>query len=231
MFTALIVIASIVPVIFIVIELKKGGAAGTVAKAAASLCFVLLGASSLSDSFGKAGTILLMGLVLGLIGDIFLGVFQSGDPATALYLPAGMLAFAAEHFFVAVAVSKAAGFDVFSLVVALAVGAVCTAVVGIVEPKLFKFEFGTMLVPALGYMFILASAMSYYVAAFLRDPSFLIVVIGMGLFIISDLVLSAMYFGGKDKNGVFKTVNLATYYAGQILFAVSIGCACTGVAV
>lgn len=223
MVTAFIIIASVLPVVFIVIQLKKGGAAGTVAKTAASLGFVILGAAEICSSEKYGGIFILLALVFGLVGDIFLGVYNPDDKSTDLYMPAGMLSFAIEHFLVVYAVGSEVGLNITSVLIAVAVGVLCTAAAALVELKLMKFEFGKLLLPSLAYMFVLTSAMSYYVTALITDPKFLIVVIGMGFFLISDLVLSAIYFGGKRARGIFTAVNLTTYYAGQILFAASIG--------
>ena len=41
----------------------------------------------------------------------------------------------------------------------------------------------------------------------------------MVLFLLSDLVLTQMYFGGKPRDKVLCTVNHALYYAAQICIA------------
>lgn len=227
MIPALVIISSVIPIIFICIELKKGGAAGVVAKTASSLCFVALGAAALSQGMTVPGIIVLFGLVLGLTGDILLGVFKPGEKSLELYLPAGMLAFAAEHILVALAVkiSLSSKFSLRELLIAVLIGIVVSVVAMLCEKYLLKFEFGLFFVPSLCYAFILASALAFYVITAVREPRFLTVAIGMAMFFISDIVLSAMYFGGKSKVKIYTAINLTTYYAGQILFAAAIsGC-------
>ena len=47
------------------------------------------------------------------------------------------------------------------------------------------------------------------------------VALGAVLFVISDMILAFLYFGGK-KQTYLKTINLITYYGGQLLIALSI---------
>lgn len=223
MIIALTVIASVMPIVFILVELKKGGAAGVIAKSAASLCFVALGAAEMTRGDVRARILILFGLVCGLVGDILLGVFKPDDERLGAYLPAGMTAFALEHAAVITAVSLVCDFKPVYLVLSLIIGAVLAVLTVITEKKLMKFDFGVFTVPSLLYAFVLASALVYYIIVTIKQPEFLTVTIGMILFFISDMVLSVMYFGGKSKSAPFTAANLSTYYAGQILFAVSMG--------
>lgn len=220
----LLCLAVLSAVFFIIVQLKKGGAVGAVTKAMASLCFVAFGAAMLNDVPSRAGLLLLYGLVLGLVGDILLGVNIPGAGASDWYLFGGIGTFALEHIAVAAAVTLASGFSLSRLLIACAVGAVMAGALSVTEWKLLRFDFGPALVPAMGYAFILASAFVYYVLTAFADPAFWIIAVGMALFLVSDVVLSFMLFGKKDTPPM-TAVNLTTYYAGQILFALSIGSA------
>ncbi|MBQ0010340.1 MAG: hypothetical protein KBS76_04485 [Ruminococcus sp.] len=211
-------------VFFLIVQLKKGGAVGAVAKSVASLCFVALGACMLDGGPSRAGLFLLYGLVLGLVGDILLGVNIPDAGACDWYLFGGIGTFALEHIAVVAAVILASGFSLSRLLIACAVGAVMAGALSVTEWKILRFDFGSALVPAMGYAFILASAFVYYLLTAFASPAYAIIAVGMALFLLSDVVLSFMLFGKKD-TPLMSAVNLTTYYAGQILFALSIGSA------
>lgn len=211
-------------VFFLIVQLKKGGAIGAVVKSVASLCFVALGACMLDGAPSRAGLFLLYGLVLGLVGDILLGVNIPGAGACDWYLFGGIGMFAFEHITVAAAVTLVSGFSLPRLLIACAVGVVMAGALSVTEWKILHFDFGPALVPSTGYAFILTSAFVYYVLTAFVNPAFWIIAIGMALFLVSDVVLSFILFGKKDTPPM-TSVNLTTYYAGQIMFALSIGSA------
>ena len=49
------------------------------------------------------------------------------------------------------------------------------------------------------------------------EPIFFIFASGIVLVLLSDLVLSMMYFGGKQDNKVLCVINHVLYYIGEIL--------------
>ncbi|MBQ0125621.1 MAG: hypothetical protein KBS59_04765, partial [Clostridiales bacterium] len=194
----LAILASAFAVLFIFIQLKRGGATGTVFKAIASLMFVALGTAAL-DSGTRAGLFVLFGLVLGLAGDILLGAYITGADGEAPYLIGGIGVFAVEHIAVMTGATVAHGYDATKLIIAAVIGVVGAFATVFTEKKMMKFEFGKFLIPSAFYAFILAMSIAYYVILTIGNPSFLPVPIGMAMFLISDLILSAIFFGGKDK--------------------------------
>lgn len=84
-----------------------------------------------------------------------------------------------------------------------------------------KLDFGKFAVHALLYGFCLMfmSALGIGLAIVAGTRELIVFAVGMVLFLLSDMVLTTMYFGGKPRDKVLCTVNHALYYAAQITIA------------
>ncbi len=215
---AFTVLAGLTPLVFIMTEIKKGGAAAALCKTLASLTFFLLGLIALSQNPTPAGFAALGALVLGMVGDILLGVCQHKTREDNLYLIGGIIAFGCEHVAMILAVIRQTGFSLSRIGLSLAMGAIFGCATVLFEKRRLGFRFGNLVLPAAVYASLLAGGFCFYLLTSLTAQGGLLLPIGMGLFLFSDLVLSGMYFGGK-KGGIYSVLNLTTYYAGQILFA------------
>ncbi|MBQ2864155.1 MAG: hypothetical protein IJE91_01670 [Clostridia bacterium] len=219
----LCVLSILFAALFIVVRVTKGGVLGIATKALASLSFVAYGVFSLTQItwFNEGSAFIIMGLVCGLIGDILLDAKVVYTQDNDAYLNSGMLVFGVGHVFYLV------GTILFShqviklltpILVSVAIAAVLTAVVVLVGKKL-GFNFGKFLWQTVAYSFILTfmSAFTIYLACL--QPEFLVIAGGLTLFLLSDLVLSLQYFGGKQTDKFCTIVNHSLYYAAQILIA------------
>jgi uncharacterized membrane protein YhhN len=199
-------------------------------KGITSFTFVFLFAYGLYDYLMDAGNpineprILLLvsiglGLVLGLIGDLFLEVQYFYPKQKTRQIRYGMVAFGFTHLFYLVGMSELVGFNYFSLLV----GAVMTVVVYF-GSKAMNIDFGKLKLMTLAYTFIIFTmvGMTVFQAVELSfnaySTSFMI---GAILFGISDLLLAPIYFQNV-KGNAFPISNLATYYAGQVLIALAV---------
>jgi uncharacterized membrane protein YhhN len=199
-------------------------------KGITSFTFVFLFAYGLYDYLMDAGNpitepriVLLvsigLGLVLGLIGDLFLEVQYFYPKQKTRQIRYGMVAFGFTHLFYLVGMSEFVGFNYFSLLV----GAVMTVVVYF-GSKAMNIDFGKLKLMTLAYTFIIFTmvGMTVFQAVELSfnaySTSFMI---GAILFGISDLLLAPIYFQNV-KGNVFPISNLATYYAGQVLIALAV---------
>ena len=63
------------------------------------------------------------------------------------------------------------------------------------------------------------SALSVGVCITMNSSYMVLFAVGMVLFLLSDIVLTQMYFGGKPRDKVLCTVNHTLYYAAQICIA------------
>lgn len=221
----LLIIAAIMPVIFIIVQTKKGGATGTVFKTIASLCFVGYGLYNMTINPSNFGAYLVFALALGMTGDILIGAFL-GNPENEKsnpYLMGGFLTFGIEHITMFVAtLHKYEGFSGWFIALALFLGLVFALGTMFIEKMYLKFEFGAFLIPATLYAFAIYSAFALYVITAILHPEYWIVAGGMALFLLSDMLLSFILFNKKTAN-IWTVFNLLTYYSGQIIFASAIG--------
>ena len=173
----------------------------------------------LSKLPSEAGFIMLFGLVLGMVGDVFLDASHV-CPDEPAFLPVGMAAFAIEHIAVFCAVTSACGFSFVYFAVSLALGTTASFAVFFAVRK--NMNFGRLFYPAVLYASVLTATTLYYVMMTALGGLFLTVAIGAGLFFISDFIILFIIFGGKD-TAKANTLNLATYFAAQIMYALSLG--------
>lgn len=215
----LTVLVAVSAAFFIFFKVRRRGGIVTTTKAIAALSFVSLGFVMVSKSPANAGLIMLFGLVLGMVGDIFLDASHV-CPEEKAFLPLGMAAFAIEHIAVFCAVTAACGFHILYFGISLAFGAVTALAVLFAVRK--KMDFGKLFYPATGYAAVLTATTAYYVTMAVLGGLTVTLAIGAGLFFISDFIILFILFGGKDtaKMNVF---NLSTYFAAQVMYAFSLG--------
>ena len=160
-----------------------------------------------------------LGLVCGLIGDLFLEVQYFYEDKKNTQIFSGMVAFFIGHAFYIVALSSLIGFNYLSLIV----GIVFTLIVAI-GGVVLKMDFGKLKLPSYLYTFIIFTMVgqSFFLAVDSQFNLFSVVLmLGALLFGISDLLLAPIYFKG-DKRVSFAVANLATYYLAQLFIALSI---------
>ena len=215
----LIAMTAISAAIFIFFKVGTKGGIVTATKALAAVSFVSLGFVMLSEAPAKAGFIMLFGLVLGMVGDVFLDASHV-CPEEPAFLPVGMAAFAIEHIAVFAAVNVACGFSPMYFGISLAFGAATALAVLFAVRK--KMEFGKLFYPAVIYASLLTATTAYYIVMTVIGGLAVTLAIGAGLFFISDFVILFILFGGKD-TAKMNVLNLVTYFAAQVMYALSLG--------
>lgn len=220
-------------ILFLVLRVKKGGLAGLFSKIIASVCFIML---AVFLSFGKNQVsyyssmpicLLIIGLVLGLVGDIVLDLKVMYEFHDNQYLTCGMSAFSTAHIFNIAAILTFVNTQVslsnYIVPLAIIVGAsiILTIVIWLVSSKVLKLNYGKHAVLTNIYCFILllTTILSCYFAIALQNYYMIILAAGFVFFLISDLILSMQYFGGKQSDKKLIVLNHATYYLAQILIA------------
>ena len=195
--------------------------------------FVAVGVLSIfiADNHSEYAYTMLLGLVLGWIGDFFLHV-----NGTNLCFGIGFTSFLLGHVVYIVSYIRALGniFPEYSVVngieicaaVALCVIAlVCYVKLKLDMPGIFvKVTMGTYFV-ILTIMFVKATALGYnYMISGGQFGVLALIVLMLGslCFLMSDVVLGCIMFGGFKKNYPIKIFNIATYFAAQVLLASSI---------
>ncbi len=162
---------------------------------------------------------IILGLVSGLVGDLFLEVQYFYFEKREYTIKKGMIAFGIGHFFYITGMSYFIGFNYYALLI----GALMTLVVYL-GGKIMKLEMKKLEVMTYIYTFIIFVMVGLAVLqAFKLDFNgySLSFMIGALFFGLSDLILAPIYFK-NEKSHIFTVANLATYYLGQVLIALSI---------
>ncbi len=218
------IICALLATNFIVFRVTKGGMLALYLKTLASMGFVFFGLMMffLYAPVSWKSTFVILGLVLGLAGDVLLDFKVVKKEKSDIFLNWGMLAFGLGHisYFVYLVLTLPE-FNVWGLVIALGVGAFLTyAIIKHIAPVM-KLNFGKFLWQSTSYTFVLTFVFIYSITCAILTPAFWLISLGLGLILVSDLILSTMYFGGKDNDKLLCILNHAIYYLGQIAIALS----------
>lgn len=240
----------IATVFFLYVRVKHGGVKGVLTKTLASVFFILTAVFSfiakkevVSVEFGS---LVIMGLVFGLIGDIVLDLKVVYPADGDMYLFSGMASFALGHIcyltaiYLEVAKIISIEANLIVLLVPMAI-AVVFALLAVLGGPLMKLKYGKFTAPSLIYAFLLAFMMCATGAALIvtkgLSPLWIVMFVGAVMFVVSDLILSQQYFfvvKKTNENGEevierpkamtpsLVIVNHATYYIAQFLIAMSI---------
>lgn len=188
--------------------------------------------------------LLLIGLIFGMIGDIFLDFkiyfktlnmrFLCLENDYDILMITGMSAFGIGH--VCYIYSSYTFYPdlVLYLVYSMVGALLLTALIFFVSIKVMKMDFRKFLIPCIIYCFLLTTFVIFSIFRLAFDNSLpnILLLIGSILFIVSDLVLSITYFSKKEdyeKKGFMNpesklmiVLNHTTYYAAQFLIALAI---------
>lgn len=209
--------------LFIFTRVTKGGAMGILTKALASFGFVLYGVFSFTQItwFNAGSVFVVMGLISGLVGDIILDLKYVYKQENDIYLNYGMFAFAVGHLFYFVG-TVLYSYETINLLlpilISIASAVVLTTVIILVGKKM-GLDFGQFLWQSIGYSFLLTFMTVFTIYLSCISLNFIVIAVGMVLFLISDIILSMQYFGGKTEDKFLTIINHATYYSAQILIA------------
>lgn len=193
---------------------------GVFLKTAVSVVFVSIAVTA--DSSAVIAPFLIMGLLFGLLGDIWLDlkyVFPSQDD---VFTYAGFLVFGIGHVIYVAGLLTQYGVRIDTagsfLLAAAAAGLV------LILEKPMKLSYGRMRLIVLIYGFCLFSTVSVSGLLWLehREPALCLIFIGSVLFAVSDLILSGTFFGNGKDRPVDIISNYLFYYSGQFLIAYSL---------
>ena len=190
-------------------------------KLIASVAFVVSGfvAVMLKSTIELYVFFVLIGLVMGKLGDILLALKEIYKPHEGQYLNGGFLCFAIGHIMYIIGFSLYATKKAEILVpmfVGLAIGAVLATLICVNAGKL-GIDFGRFKPQCYAYSFVLCITTTLMFALAIMVSKLWIVAAALLLFLISDLVLSLIYFAPRKDTNVNWGLNLGTYYVAQIL--------------
>ncbi len=195
--------------------------------------FVCVGALSMhiAGNFSSYAITMLIGLVFGWIGDYFL----HAKPTNA-YFATGFISFLIGHIVYIAAFIKATPkiapeykmFNLSEILIIIGVVAVLMILSVIMKvkftPKVVKYAIIIYLL-VITSMLVRASVLGwhyYKTGAEYGIIAFLLLTCGSVCFLLSDVTLGIISFGGQKKNYPLKIFNILTYFWGQVMLASSI---------
>lgn len=199
-------------------------------KAVTSVCFILTGLFSFveNDNCPRiVGALVAVAGVWGLLGDIALDLKYVFKKYEESYLKAGFSCFLVGHIFYCCAMYFVYGFSREALVIA---GIICVAITIFIlfSEQLLKLKYGKFKPITILYMVVLNFTVGLsigYVNSTEFSISAVIMAIGFILFILSDAVLSGIYFSIDEKKRCKRSdivLNHALYYSAQFAIAISL---------
>jgi len=216
--------------VFLWLRVSRRYVEATIFKTFASILFVATGSFAwYAGGAGFWGTFILLGLVFGLTGDVFLDLKIAYSADSPKWLSAGMAAFAIGHVLYLTGAFIEAGSlltkPLYWLAIPVLLAAGFTAGVWVVAPKL-QLQYGKFLIPSLTYAFLLSFFVLITGKLFIQTQyswRWGLLFIGAFLFLVSDLILSLQYFGPKqhEHKRMWIISNHATYYLAQFSIAIS----------
>lgn len=185
-------------------------------KTLASLAFVCLGLLGAARAGGAYAWLTWIGLILGAAGDVLLQFMDCRPKEREPFFRAGLGAFLIGHVFYIVA------FALFGRVTGWAV-----LLAAVLFAALFLLQFPARMdlkgqkVPVYAYAAVISVMTAFAVLSFGAGARGALVGLGGILFLVSDAILALIFFSPIREKSL-PTWNLITYYAAQILLALSI---------
>lgn len=185
-------------------------------KTLASLAFVCLGLLGAARAGGAYAWLTWIGLILGAAGDVLLQFMDCRPKEREPFFRAGLGAFLIGHVFYIVA---------FALLGRVTGWAVLLAAVLFAAMFLLQFparmDLKGQKVPVYAYAAVISVMTAFAVLSFGAGARGALVGLGGILFLVSDAILALIFFSPIREKSL-PTWNLITYYAAQILLALSI---------
>lgn len=214
--------------LFLKMRVKAATAKACAMKAATSIMFILSWLLLALKHPGNTSMFIGLGLVFGMLGDIWLDLKFCYPADDDLFTKLGFGSFALGHFayIAAVCFGMKGKFNILSVVCAAGVALLAALVVYFGE-GVMKLTYGNfkMISTLYGALLFFVTGFAIFTAVFsgIKDNMQLLVMgIGGVFFVISDLILSGTYFGEGKNRSVDIITNHVTYYLAQFIIAGSL---------
>jgi YhhN-like protein. len=199
-------------------------------KATVSVLFIAVGVLGMAVSAANPnlmGPLVVMGLVCGLLGDIWLDLKNVFPEQKKPFLYAGFTAFGIGHvLYIAGMFERFFPSDAPAYAIVPIVLAVVLSFGNALLEKPMKLDYGHMKPVVIAYGALLFStllvsgSLAFYHGW--NEQALNLFFVGAVLFTISDLVLSKTYFGTGHERSIDFVLNYATYYPAQFLIATAL---------
>lgn len=180
-------------------------------KVFASICFITLGVIAYRDNTNPFTLTVLIGLILGGVGDLFMELRWLSKKVEALAFISGTIAFLLGHVVYIVALLSVCINKTLPIVTGIVIGIILVTI-------LFRIITADNRLKVLGFIYILTISIMFASAAFTN----IVFAVGALLFVSSDFSLIMYNFSSKYHTKQLREFYLAAYYAAQLLIAFSI---------
>lgn len=224
----IIVLGLISLTFFLITKVKAYSYKAVVIKGITSLLFVSLGIYGLIYmNFRILSFFVVPGLILGLLGDIFLDLKYVEKERDFLYTVLGFIVFGLGHicYVTGMFLEFYTNQSVLYIIIPLVLG-VGSAPLTMLVGKFIKADYGKLYWIAFSYAICLFSTLftsfSLWMMSGFKVITLLLIFIGALLFVISDLILNMTYFTEGHEKPFDIISNSVTYYLAQFLIALCI---------
>jgi uncharacterized membrane protein YhhN len=195
-------------------------------KTAISFLFIVLAliATYNSDKFTIFNILIIIGLLLGLFGDIFLDLKFVDKERTVGYTYAGFIVFGIGHilYITALIMNYYINGGILFIILPIILTIVLSFITILLEKPL-KLEYGKYKKISFLYAICLFGTLTFSLFLAIQNKFEILplnlFLVGAVLFVISDLVLSGTFFGKGKERPIDFILNYVTYYGAQFIFA------------
>jgi uncharacterized membrane protein YhhN len=219
-------------VLFLFERVKNYSVKGTAIKSVASVFFIAIAVSGWFNSF-KSGNIslfggfIILGLLFGLLGDIYLELKCVYPKEDKIFTYLGFIVFGIGHvlYITGMNLEYYIPGNIIYIIIPIVLAIIFTIGVLLLE-KPMKVRYGNFKIIVVLYSFILslmmATAGSLAIMHSFNNMTLNLMFIGGIFFVVSDLILSGTYFGEGKERPVDLISNIAVYYIAQYVIAFSV---------
>ena len=220
---AVLIVEIVFMLVYLLFYYRLGSKTVLLLKVATSLGFVIVGFINLKEAeIPQIANTVLLGLVLGLLGDLVLGLRRVYRNRKKEFFYGGLLLFFIGHVVYMIAFFQLKS---GSLLLSILMAFVLLILVYTVSVK-SNIDYKQAKIPVIVYMaastFLLALVFMSLISQYTLLK--LVIFVGAFAFVFSDFLLSFLYFKKLERSKIrfIKALNIMTYYLGQTLFALSI---------
>ena len=228
----LIACAAVILVLYVREKIKAYSLNTVLLKSVVSVLFIAVGmyglyVSSTNGGMSPGGALIVMGLVCGLLGDVWLDLKYVFPERDVPFTYAGFVSFGIGHvFYIAGMLTRFYQPGGMAYVLVPVVLAVVLSVGNALLEKPMKLDYGRMkpIVIVYGALLFATTLISGGLALSYgwQEPALNLLFAGGILFTLSDLVLSGTYFGTNRERPIDFVLNYLAYYPGQFLIATAL---------
>lgn len=225
---ALLFLGAIALVIYLCEKCRRYSLKGVLIKSVVSLLFVLVAiTATIQNPNHTLNGFVIFGLVLGLLGDIWLDLKYVYPKDDKTYTYAGFIVFGIGHIFMVVGLLLEffSGGNYLYFLIPIG-GSILFSLLNFVLAKPLKLDFKDLKVIVGIYAFLLAlnpaTALLVCIHTGWQNVTAIMILGGGISFAISDLVLSGTYFGQGKERPIDFILNYLTYYGAQFVIAFSL---------